>query len=238
MKAIVLSCDKYHPMAHHMILTYKTKWPSNKFTFRVPWNSEFPSNIKDKFGECIEPVKSDIEFKKTIYTLIEDLDDDEWVYWCIDDKYLIDIDESIANEVTRFVESNNDPELYGVTFGFVGEIRKRARGKPKIKTNEDLTFILRKPDYHQWLHQFYRVKVLKAFCDYLIEPPKYKAKQMDYHKKLPDAGKYLTLSHNIITCGESTSRGKITKNCVTSFSEYGLELPTNFETTTRKYIHE
>ena len=50
MKAIVLSCDKYHPMTNHMILTYQKLWPSNKLKFLVPWNEEKPESMVEEFG--------------------------------------------------------------------------------------------------------------------------------------------------------------------------------------------
>ena len=80
MKAIILSCDKYHPIANHMILTYEKLWPTNKLTYRIPWNNEYPKSIVDTFGDKVEPINTPLEFKKTIFGLIEDLDDDEWVF--------------------------------------------------------------------------------------------------------------------------------------------------------------
>ena len=37
-KAIVLSCDKYHKITDHMIETYQKLWPTNKLKFLIPWN--------------------------------------------------------------------------------------------------------------------------------------------------------------------------------------------------------
>ena len=63
MKSIVLSCDKYHPMTNHMILTYQKLWPSNKLKFLVPWNEEKPESMVEEFGSSkVELVNTSIEF--------------------------------------------------------------------------------------------------------------------------------------------------------------------------------
>ena len=43
MKAIVLTCDKYHKITNHMITTYQDLWPSNKLKFVIPYNEKQPS---------------------------------------------------------------------------------------------------------------------------------------------------------------------------------------------------
>lgn len=80
MKAIVLSCDKYHPMADHMIQCYQDIWPSNNFTFRIPYQNE-TNYFNLKYGNKVEMIKSDRMIKPTVLKLIEDLVDDDWVYW-------------------------------------------------------------------------------------------------------------------------------------------------------------
>ena len=91
MKAIVLSCDKYHPIAYHMVLSYEKIWPTNKLIYRIPWNNTYPKDIIESFKNKIEAVKVPLEFKKTIEGLLKGLDDDEWIFWCSDDTYLIEI---------------------------------------------------------------------------------------------------------------------------------------------------
>ena len=117
MKAIVLSCDKYHPITNHMILTYEKLQPSNKLTYRIPWNNKYPQDIVDTFGDKVEPINTPLEFKKTIFGLIEDLDDEEWIFWCSDDTYLVDINEEEATKTLEFVKSLKNSEICGVTFG-------------------------------------------------------------------------------------------------------------------------
>ncbi|WP_249267850.1 hypothetical protein RVR34_16365 [Microcystis aeruginosa FBCC-A68] len=95
MKAIVLTCDKYIKFADHMIYTYQKWWPSNPFTFRVPYG-DYPENLA-KYGDKVELIPMDsakvihpIETEKgtkqvslirdTVLNLLKDLPDEEWIY--------------------------------------------------------------------------------------------------------------------------------------------------------------
>ena len=46
-KAIVLSCDRYHKITDHMIETYQKLWPTNKLKFLIPWNKVYPQFLVD-----------------------------------------------------------------------------------------------------------------------------------------------------------------------------------------------
>ena len=70
MKAIVLTCDRYHEITNHMLKTYQELWPTNNLIFRIPWNNNFPKFIADEWGDKVEFVKTPVEFKPTIYGLI------------------------------------------------------------------------------------------------------------------------------------------------------------------------
>ena len=115
MLAIVLSCDKYHPLTDHMISCYVRKWPSNPFVFRVPYQ-EFPQSLAWKFGSKIELVRTPRNIKKTVLSLLSDLDEDEWIYWCIDDKYLVEIDEAAANKSLEWIGQLDNPMDCGIMF--------------------------------------------------------------------------------------------------------------------------
>jgi len=82
--------------------------------------------------------------------------------------------------------------------------------------------------------------------DYMPEKySKYLAKQLDVimtRKKsnsfwdLIYEGKWYVISESIEIFGESTSRGYMLSNCVESFKEYGLDIPSNFEVSPRRII--
>jgi hypothetical protein len=232
MKAIVQSCDRYHSIAQNMLFQYKKLWPSSKFTFRIPWNLQYPETIASHFSSKTELIKTGIKFKETFYGLTQDLDDNEWVYWCIDDKYPINIQERKANKVFDFVTSISDPNIINVSFHFVREIESSANSIKKEGSGRELRFkglrfIEHKSFTNNWLHQFFRVKALREFWSNIKEPDQYQAKQMDYDVQ-PLTGISLTLDHNICTYGESTDKGSITKNCEDNCIENNIAIPDYF----------
>ena len=257
MKAIVLSCDRYHPITEHMIMAYDKLWKSNPFVFRIPWNDEYPTFLEERFGDKVEFKKTPIEFKETIYELISDLDEDEWIYWCTDDSYPITLDEEKANKTYEWVKTVDDSVL-GVMF-FYGEQDRNnniANKVDDVVEYDGIKFFRKRWITYQWQHQFFRVKVLRQMFDSLDEPnedldyipekySKYLAKQLDVimsRKKansfwnLIHDGKWYVISKNIETFGESTSRGYMLSNCEDSFKEYGLSIPPDFEVSPRIII--
>jgi hypothetical protein len=247
MKAIVLSCDKYHPIAEHMILKYQELWPTNPFTFRVPWNNTLPNKIINRFNEKIEPIHTNVEFKKTFHDLTKDLDDDEWIFWCIDDKYPIELNEQIANQVIKFISSIKDTDIVYISFHFVRAVKRHAlelKGHPNPdKRGEQIKFqdlnFLQHHRIQPWLHQFFRVKTLRKLWSFISEPEKHVAYTMDddiWKNAHLIAGKRFVVEHNICTYGESTWKGKLTRNCHTSFKEQDLPIPSCFEPVGPKLI--
>lgn len=232
MKAIVQSCDTYHCMAEHMVLKYESLWPNNPFVFRVPWNNQYPNHLESRFGKKVELIQTGSAFKQTFHKLTQDLDDHEWVYWCIDDKYLIDINTEKANRTLEFVHSIQDPNIINVCFHFVRGIKATATQMEKSEAGlrlsfQNLTFIQHNCFRNNWLHQFFRVGALREFWSHFPEPEKYKAKSLDEHVK-PLTGISMTLNHNICTYGESTYRSVITNNCFQSFQKLSISVPNHF----------
>lgn len=240
MKAIVLTYDKYHPLTKHMILKYQELWPSNPFTFRVPYQ-KYPKHIKERFGDKVELIESPKGIKQTVLKLIKDLPDNEWVYWCIDDKYLINIKNEEANRFYKMVLSLNDPKICGISFARSRKFLKTAhlRGLNKNLSQKGKDIFLERKDYQQiWLHQFLRVKVLKHLFNQFPNE-NFIAKEMDYFKdnlKLPNNQKLLVSEKNYVIFGESTSRGMLTQNCVHSLNQLKLKPPKEFAISGKKII--
>lgn len=84
MKAIVLSYDKNHPICELMYKKYMELWPDCPLTFRIPWNQTAPAFFKNKSN--VELIQCDKSIRLTVEALLDNIDDDEWVYWCIDDR--------------------------------------------------------------------------------------------------------------------------------------------------------
>jgi len=234
MKAIVLTCDEYHPLVDHMIETYQRIWPSNPFVFRIPYqNQNYLNYLKIKYEDKIELIRTEKPIKATVNNLLKDIEDEEFIYWCIDDKYLIKANENKLNEVFNFVQDIIQyPEISGILF-----CRCRGLNMPKNLNYKDkigkgkLIFINRKNYTQIWLHQFLRAKVLKQLFETFPDDP-FVAKQMDdfiWTKQLPLDTKLYVSQKNLAIYGESTSRSKLTSNCVKSIKAYDLQRPKNFE---------
>lgn len=238
MRAIVLSCDRYAPMAAHMVRTYRARWPDHPFQFRIPYQDAacWPAAWRDP---AIELVPSPGGIVATVETLLHDLPDDEWIYWCIDDKFLIELDVDAVTRLHRWLVALHDPAVTGLIFCrcrmLLCDGHVRADG---ATTTPDGEALLARVDYFQfWIHQYLRAGVLRdAFRRFPGEPER--AKQMDAWIgqepgmeiwKIPgDELRYVT-ARNLAVFGESTDAGRVLSACAESMDRHGIALPAAFE---------
>lgn len=242
MKALVLTFDKYKPFAQHMMMCYEELWPNNPFMFRIPYQSdEVKEDYMQKFGDKVELIKSPSGIVDTMFALSDDLDEKDWVYWCMDDRYPMEINIEEIEKCKRYIESHEGREISGLMFCNNPRIWLPENSfwfKDKIRTAEGQTYYRRKNYTMIWNHQFLRVKVVRDFFSLFPRVMK-QAKEMDYIKdkaKLPEEQRLYVLDYNIAVYGESTNRGVMLKNCVDSFMTKGLEIPKGFKITDEKII--
>lgn len=230
MKAIVLSCDKYHPFSQHMVQCYDALWPGHPFTFLIPYTQDLPTDWDTKSALSFIQTPNDI--KGCALKLLESCDEDEWVYWCIDDKYPIYIDVDVIEKTFSYIDSDASSEISAVCIS-------RSRGlmlgalvdeNDRIDIAPSLSAIRRLRFNQIWYHQFIRAGVLKYMFQSFPDDD-FRAKEMDYFIHGLDMpahfGLYVTEENNSLY-GESTTRGKITANCAKSFKAKGLALPQGF----------
>lgn len=239
MKAIVLTYDRYISITDHMLYTYQKLWASNPFEFRIPYQI-YPQFLKDKYGKKIELISTDKSIKSTALKLLEDIPDNEWIYWCMDDKYLIQIEEKKVNEIYEFVKTVNDTNICGIAFC---RFRKwlqddYVKKDSKLVGVNGQTF-LERVDYSQiWIHQFVRAKVFRDLFNSFPERP-FNAREMDKfkdeYKLIPEKKLYIS-TKNLVVLGESTLKGKITTNCLASYRKWNLPTPDNFEVNKHRII--
>ncbi len=224
MKAIVLSCDRYRAMTDHMIFKYAQLWPDHPFHFRVPFQDLAPTMAP----ETVEYRKCPSAIKTTALALLEDLDDEEWVFWCIDDKYPIKINVPRVEGMMRWLVSEEASGISGLLFCRCRRLwLKRSLTGESVIDGADNVYLGRK-DYAQiWIHQFLRVKVLRhlfeSFTDVITS-----ARVMDELKERvekPASHRIFVTRENHAVFGESTIGGALTLNCHASFVENGLTLP-------------
>jgi len=242
MKAIVLTYDKYMVLADHMITQYQNLWPENPFIYKIPYQSDFVKNyFEEKYGNKVEMLKSPSGIVETMEHLLEGFHDDDWVYWCMDDRYPISLNTQAITNLYQTTKQNIGKEISGLMFinSEWGHLPENLYYRKFKKVNEAKQVLLRRKGYRMiWLHQFVRVKVLKTMFDN-FRVKMAQAKDMDfilYTLKLPDSQRLYTLNRNVAIFGESTSRGKLTINCEASLKKNGFEIPRGFTTGNKKII--
>lgn len=229
MKAIVLTYDRYRALTEHMILKYRKLWPDHPFCFRIPYQVLKSENTSKR-----EYIRCPSDIRGTVLALLEDLEDDEWIYWCIDDKYPIYLDllriEAAMNWIFNSASDKCDGVLFCRTRNMIdgSGLKQNWMGRDmRLKDKTGNIYLLRKNYQQIWIHQFLRVKVIRnlfnRFPDVISN-----AKEMDALKNglsLPSSSSLLVAKRNLAVFGESTSRGKLTANCYESMVENDLELP-------------
>jgi len=220
MRAIVLSCDKYRPIAEHMVCQYREVWPDHPFRFRIPYQE-----IEGQSGGDVEYLRTPQPIKATVLKLLEDLEDEEWIYWCIDDKYPIAFDMPKVKAIARFVSDAPPAEISSILFCRCRQVlSEEFLTGQQLEGPEGMT-LLRRKDYNQiWIHQFMRVNVIRHLFRQFPDELPY-AKLMDdlmYRLLPPDSqGLYVT-KENLAVFGESTTLGKLTLNCSKSMAAHGI----------------
>jgi hypothetical protein len=224
MRAIVLSCDRYHLFARHMVACYEALWSDHPFIFRVPWQATRPTF----HAQRLEAIQTRPSIRETVLQLLEDLDDETFIYWCIDDKFPVWLDIDVLRKTLSLISSTNLDGVDGLLLCRQFNHHKRRNlltTKPLITDN--LTFLQRANYKHIWIHQFARVKVIRhLFRSFPANIPA--AKAMDHLKDKiikPETHRLFVSQRSHCRFQESTSRGFITRDCLESFQAMGLNVP-------------
>ena len=226
--AIVLTCDRYHPFTAHMMMRYQTVWPSHPFTFHVPYQRQALS------GDRVVSRRTEESIRATVLGLLEELDDQTWVYWCVDDKYPIQFVQPAVARLAEAILSDQLPGIDGVLF-----CRCRRLLLPEYLSEEKRNgpggvALLRRKDYSQiWIHQFLRARALRHLFLRLPESIA-NASAMDAMKDrlaLPADDRLYVVETNLAVFGESTVGGQVTRNCAVSFRALGIEMPPGYSET-------
>ena len=231
MKAIVLTCDRYRAITEHMMLKYEQVWPDHPFEFRIPYQ-ELGGNNTARAEYIHARGSTPAEIPDMILDLISDLHDDDWLYWCLDDKYPIQLVIDKIEGLMRFAQSS--PDVSGLLFCRTRFLKDRpdlALSDGRLTTPGGEILLERTGWYQIWIHQLLRVKVLRYF---FANMPRNitTAKSMDPLKDAmpkPAGFRLFVTEANYAVFGESTHRGRITDNCLASLKETGVAVPEWFQ---------
>jgi len=126
-KGIVLSFDPHLEIANLLVETYNRLWPDHRFQFRIPFTNRDPRSIFR--AQNVEFISTPPDIRSTVESLLRNLPEDEFVFWCIDDRYPIEIFETtvlrtvrdFASEVSGDVDSIKLTDL--TVEGIQGKLR-------------------------------------------------------------------------------------------------------------------
>jgi hypothetical protein len=233
-KAIVLTCDRYRAITQHVIFKYDQLWPDHPFIFHVPYQE-----LGGIDTERVKYLTAPPDIKGTVLHLLGEIDDEEWIYWCVDDKYPIQL---ITDKIARLIShAMHSPEVDGLLFCRCRATLNSPRltlYRRKVKNPFGDVYFERKAWFQIWIHQILRAKVLRYLFTHL---PNHipSAKAMDELKndidKLPEDRLFVT-KENFAIFGESTQAGVITQNCYESMIAAGIEPPEWFRHPTGEYV--
>src|SRR6267143_1004196 len=233
-RAIVLTCDRYHVITRHMIYQYDRLWPNHPFVFHIPYQEVGGTDTKR-----IKYFPSPPDIKGTVLHLLADVDDEEWIYWCVDDKYPIRLVTGKIHDLIRHAISS--PEISGLLFCrcrvTLDSPKLALYPKEIVNPSGDILFE-RKAWYQIWLHQLLKAKVLRYLFDHLPDRIP-SAKAMDELKNgivKPSELRLFVTKENFAVFGESTARGLITQNCYESMVANQMELPEWFQHPNGQYV--
>lgn len=240
--AIVLTCQRYAPLAEHMINCYQRIWPENPFKFVLP-DGQPMQDVASRLGSRVilrETAEGDQRgrFRAAVLDMLTGISNEDWVYWCPDDKYPIWINVQVAQSVAA--------ALRGTPSGIAGLcIARRKTGSPPTLDNKmSSIYKIKNTRFRQihgykriWLHQFVRAGVIRHLFERFPEVIN-SAKEMDrLHRQveLPSGSQRYVVKHNAMVLGESTHRGVITANCAESLRLH-QELPDGFRVSDKRII--
>jgi hypothetical protein len=106
-EAILLTHDAQLGLAELVHKTYAHLWPGHPFVFRIPFAHATRAGAFAYLAaqaNC-EMIESPPSITGSMAVLLDGIDDSEWVFWCIDDRFPIRIDGAA---VARLVAELND----------------------------------------------------------------------------------------------------------------------------------
>lgn len=242
MQAIVLTFDRYKVFSDHMIQAYEKLWPDNPFIFRIPYQDQkIRSEYEKKYGNKVKLIESSSNLIKTVKTLLADFNDDDWIYWCMDDRYPISLESQRLNLLYKWIKTIDDTDISAIMFlnSRKGQLPQNLYyNKNQVRDPQNNKYRRRKNYTMIWMHQFMRAKVMKSLFNNFPEDLA-PAKEMDYimfKLQLPENQQLYVLNKNLGVFGESTSRGKLTQNCLASFKQNNIPIPENFEISNKTIV--
>jgi len=146
-KGIVLSFDPHLEIANLLVETYNQLWPDCRFQFRIPFTDRDPRTIFR--AQNVEFISTPPDIRSTVKSLLCDLPEHEFVFWCIDDRYPIEIFEPAVLRAVRDFASDAGGDVDSIKLtdltveGIEGKLHTRF---PRRLTRRWRRQLFRRPD--------------------------------------------------------------------------------------------
>ena len=225
MKVVTLTFDRNRPFYLNMLFGYRDLLPGTGFNFFLPRQDDLsiPADV------AVTPVSTESSIKQTVLAQIRGLPDHEWVYWATDDRFLVDVDSEVFISIMGSLLDGEFDDYDGVLLnnkhasqGLVSEDYLVIDGGA-----QEIVFNLREDLMTVWLHQFLKVRVLRAIFETMPGDLR-QAKSMDTHirgleKFFPV--RRLQSQKSFIVLEESLSRGIPTAEGYRALQSRNLDIP-------------
>lgn len=228
MYAIVLTYDANIIFVDNLLCKMQKLWPKSGLVFRIAYNKEKPEFLAEKYRNLeLEFIQTPAPIKQTVLSMIADLGDEEWIYWCIDDKFPVDLDRKRAGQVLDWVRHQEDQNICGVSFARV----RRLKDEHYLDMNHQLRMegglnLIKRKNYQTqfWMHQFFRTKIIKRVFNSFPDH-NFQAKLMDTYiqeVEMDKANLFFVTDRNLVVFSESASRGIASQSLKRSLKECGI----------------
>ena len=222
MYAIVLTFDQQIQFARLVVESYSRLWPDCSFTYRIPYNEEFPDALASR--PDVELVRTKRDIRATMETLLTGIEDEEFVFWAIDDRYPVRlVDTGVLEQILAFVsQSPTDIDGVKLTNHAVKVLSDQVQviGETRFRLQVDFPGGFYK-------HHFVRSKVLKRCFLGFDLPSDYSIRR--FHEKLLAVTEWndrvLVPERPVAYFGESCRRGRMTVNCLCDLRRHNLNAP-------------
>ena len=229
MHAIVLSFDRHAAFVELLYKKYMVLWDQCPLNFRVPFNDANSNRsynfLKNK--DNVELIQTPGDIRSTMINLLLGVDDEEWVYWCIDDRYPLELDAESVHGVYTYIGTEPEPELNAIRL-----FRWREPITTGGLTISNTRFYPVSPYgiYGFWHHHFVKAKILKkAFltndlaAKYLIDDINFRFHHPTEWCELVE--NTMVPERAMIKLAEPCIDGRLTTNAIRDMKETDCDLP-------------
>ncbi len=230
-KALCLTLDRHRAIMDWVRLCYRTLWPDHPFVFHIPYQRDPPP---DPGPDRVAWIRAPEPIPDTMERLLDGIPDDEWVWWCLDDKYPLTLDPAGLARLVGGLSAIHDPRVAGILPAWN---RYTLRGSWLGARSFGGILCRRKDTYHGFYQpHFIRAGVLRH---YMLHPERMEAGYVDRNRlkglmptvdaaamrPLPRDVRVYASWRSLLTFGESLVMGGLSPNLVQAMQARGYPLP-------------